>query len=357
MPTATTAGRLEAASSALEQQLRERLDRLTKPRGALGRLEHLAVQIGLRLGSTQPQLREPQVLVFAADHGLADEGVSAYPKAVTAQMLANYLGGGAAINVLVRQHGLALTLVDAGVQGFVAPAASAGDARPRLLSRRLGEGTRNARLEPAMSRLQRDAALAYGRAVAAACLDAGSNALLLGEMGIGNTASASLLLHRLSGWPLEACVGRGTGLDDAGLCRKTAVLAAASARCPAPLSPAGALAEFGGFEIAMLVGVLLEAASRPCVIVVDGFTVTVAALLAEALAPGAAAACVFSHRSAEGAHGRLLEHLGARPLLDLELRLGEGSGAALAWPLLQSSLALLAQMASFEAAGVSDRAD
>jgi nicotinate-nucleotide--dimethylbenzimidazole phosphoribosyltransferase len=351
MARAATVPQREAAVS-LEQRLRGRLDRLTKPRGSLGRLEELAVQVGVLLGSERPRLVEPQVLVFAADHGIADDAVSAYPKAVTGQMLRNYLGGGAAINVLVRQHGLALTLIDAGVQGFVPPPAA-----PHLVSRRIGDGTRNCRLGPAMTATQRDAALAAGREVAAACLDAGSNVLLLGEMGIGNTASAALMLQRLTGWPLEACVGRGTGVDDQGLRRKLAVLAEAAARVEGALSPRDVLSEFGGFEIAMLVGALLEASSRACVVVVDGFTVSVAALLADRLAPGVAARCVFSHLSAERAHARLLEHLGVGALLDLGLRLGEGSGAALAWPLLQSSLVLLEQMASFEAAGVSDRGD
>lgn len=344
------------ASAALESRLRGRLDRLTKPRGSLGQLEDLAVQVGVLLGSERPRLLEPQVLVFAADHGIADEGVSAYPKAVTAQMLRNYLDGGAAINVLVRQHGLALTLIDAGVQGFVA--APAGDAEsPRLWSRRIGDGTRNFRLEPAMTREQCDTALAAGRELAAARLDAGSNVLLLGEMGIGNTATAALLLHRLTDWPLEACVGRGTGVDDDGLRHKLGVLAAASRRRELALPASELLAEFGGFEIAMLVGAILEAATRSCVIVVDGFTVSVASLLAEQWLPGAAARCVYSHRSAERAHHRLLAHLGVQPLLDLGLRLGEGTGAALAWPLLQSSLVLLDQMASFATAGVSDRGD
>ncbi len=364
MSTGSSASRALPAT-ALEQRLRHRLDRLTKPQGALGALEDLAVRIGCLLGAEHPRLIAPHVLVFAADHGVADEGVSAYPKSVTAQMLQNYLHGGAAINVLVRQHHLALTLIDAGIErdsstGAASAAASTAAAAgslvaPRLLDRRIGPGTRNFRFEPAMSSVQRDAAVAAGREVAAACLDAGSNALLLGEMGIGNTASAALLLHRLTGWPLESCVGRGTGVDDAGLKHKLHVLASASARRSQALPPAELLAEFGGFELAMLVGAILEAAQRRCVIVVDGFAVSVGVLLAEQLAPGAAARCIFSHRSAERAHDRLLAHLGARPLLDLGLRLGEGSGAALAWPLLCSSLALLEQMASFESAGVSDR--
>ncbi len=377
MSTGASAVRAEPGAT-LDRRLRDRLDRLTKPQGALGALEDLAVHVGCLLGTEHPRLLDPQVLVFAADHGVADEGVSAYPKAVTAQMLQNYLRGGAAINVLVRQHGLGLTLIDAGVQRAGTPdgasrsAASesatdeATDATavadhvvvargPRLLSRRIGDGTRNFRHEAAMSPAQRDAAVAAGREIAAASLDVGSNALLLGEMGIGNTASAALLLHRLTGWSLETCVGRGTGVDDAGLEHKRGVLAAAAARRPQALPPLETLAEFGGFEIAMLVGVIVEAATRRCVIVVDGFAVSVAALLADRLEPGAAARCVYSHRSAERAHDRLLAHLGVRPLLDLGLRLGEGSGAALAWPLLRSSLALLEQMASFESAGVSDR--
>jgi len=349
---AATAARDLAAP--LAQRLRERLDRLTKPRGSLGMLEDLAVQIGTVLESEEPQLRDPQMLVFAADHGIADDGVSAYPKAVTAQMLVNYLRGGAAINVLARQHNLALSVVDAGVEGAAGLEGNAAGAAS-LLSRRIGDGTRNFRLEPAMSPRQCEAAIVAGRAIAAQRIEAGSNVLLLGEMGIGNTASAALLLHRLTDWPLEACVGRGTGVDDAGLQRKLARLAEAAARRPQPLATETLLAEFGGFEIAMLVGTMLEAAARPCLIVVDGLTVSVAALLAERIAPGVLPHCVFSHRSAERAHDRLLSQLGVRALLDLSLRLGEGTGAALAWPLLCASTALLAEMASFESAGVSDR--
>ena len=346
------------SEAGLEARLRQRMDRLTKPRGALGVLEGLSVQVGLLLGTEAPVLRAPQMLVFAADHGIAEAGVSAYPPEVTAQMLVNYVAGGAAINVLARQHGLALTVVDAGVRGdpMGGPEGTrAAGGGVSLLRHRLGEGTRDFRYQPAMTSGQCHAALLAGRGIVRACLERGGNVLLLGEMGIGNTASAAVLLHRLLGWPLQACVGRGTGLDDAGLAHKLRVLTEASARCPAPLEPLDTLAEFGGFEIAMLVGAILEAATRPCVIVIDGFTVSVAALLAAQLQPGVPGRCVFSHCSAERAHRQLLDHFGATPLLDLGMRLGEGSGAAMAYPLLQSSACLLVEMASFESAGVSGR--
>lgn len=343
---------------ALTRQLQQRIDSRTKPPGSLGALETLALRVGLALGSEVPVLREPRLLVFAADHGVAAAGASAFPPEVTVQMLRNYAAGGAAINVLARQHGIALTVVDAGVRRAGAGAAASTPAPAAgltLVERRIGDGTADFRHAPAMRAGQRDAALIAGRELAASCFRDGSNALLLGEMGIGNTASASLLLHRLTGWNLGDCVGRGSGLDDAGLERKRAMLAQASARCPGPLDPLDLLQQFGGFEIAMLVGVLLESARRPCIVVVDGFTVTVAVLLAARLAPGIVARCIYSHCSAEHAHRRLLGLLEASPLLDLGLRLGEGSGAALAWPLVESSVRLLADMASFESAAVSPR--
>jgi nicotinate-nucleotide--dimethylbenzimidazole phosphoribosyltransferase len=350
-----------AGEQALARLLQARVDSRTKPLGSLGALESLAVRLGLALGSATPRLRNPHLLVFAADHGIAAAGASAYPPEVTRQMLRNYAQGGAAINVLARQHGIALTVVDAGVRRAVpdvadaAGAASVTPAGARLLERRIGDGTQDFRFMPAMQAAQREAAILAGRELAAECLRSDANALLLGEMGIGNTASAALLLHRLTGWALADCVGRGSGLDDPGLERKRALLAAAASRCPAALGPLELLEQFGGFEIAMLVGALLEAASRPCVVVVDGFTVTVAVLLASRVDPRIGDRCVYSHCSAESAHRRLLDLLGARPLLDLGLRLGEGSGAALAWPLVESSARLLVDMASFESAAVSTR--
>jgi nicotinate-nucleotide--dimethylbenzimidazole phosphoribosyltransferase len=331
------------------ESLQRRLDTRTKPQGSLGQLESLAIRIGIALQSERPRFTQPRIIVFAADHGIAAEGVSAYPREVTAQMVANYLAGGAAINVLARQHGLALAVVDAGVAAPIEP-------MPGLSSIRIGNGTRNSLHEAAMTAEQRDAAIAAGRRLAADAVAEGSNALLLGEMGIGNTAAAALLLHRIIGWPLAQCVGRGTGLDDAGLAHKLRVLEAASARMPTPLSSLDMLQQFGGFELAMLTGAILECAQHRCLAVIDGFAVSVAALIANALDAKVVSHCVFSHCSAEKAHRALLQHLHVEPLLDLQMRLGEATGAALAWPLIEASARLMSDMASFESAGVSDRA-
>ena len=329
------------------QTLQRRLDTRTKPQGSLGALETLAMQLGSVLQTETPVLRAPALFVFAADHGIAADAVSAYPQSVTGQMLENYRNEGAAINVLSNQHGLDLTVIDAGV--------IPGNTRSGQPPSWIAPGTRNFRFEPAMSAEQCTRAIETGRTFATDAIARGSNALLLGEMGIGNTACAAMLLHRRTGWPLVDCVGRGTGLDDAALARKCQVLAEASARCPRVLSPFETLVEFGGFELAMLTGAMLEVARHRCIVVVDGFAVSVAALLATEMDARVRAHCIFSHCSAENGHRRLLEHLQAQPLLDLRLRLGEGSGAALAWPLIESAARLMTEMASFESAGVTDR--
>lgn len=338
--------------TALAQRLRHKLDRKTKPVGSLGRLEGLALQLGLVLGSENPELRAPQVLVCAGDHGLAAQGVSAYPSDVTWQMVENFLAGGAAVSVLARQHGLALTVVDCGVRHDFAP-------RPGLLVRKVAAGTADSSGGPAMTLGQCEQAIANGCAIVR---ELPGNVLLLGEMGIANTSAASLLLARLTDAELADCVGAGTGLDDAGVARKRAVLARVLRLHAGATSPLQALAAFGGFEIATLVGAVLQAAQERRVVVVDGFISSAAVLVAKALQPHVLQRCVFSHRSGECGHGLMLRHLGpdaatpARALLDLGLRLGEGSGAVLAWPLLQSACAILREMASFESAGVSDRA-
>jgi nicotinate-nucleotide--dimethylbenzimidazole phosphoribosyltransferase len=337
--------------AALAARLQHKIDRKTKPLGALGRLEALALQLGLILGSETPLLRDAQVLVCAGDHGLAARGVSAYPSDVTWQMVENFLAGGAAVSVLARQHGLALTVVDCGVRHDFAP-------RAGLLARKVAPGTADSSQGPAMTETQCAQAIANGREIVA---DLPGNAVLLGEMGIGNTSAASLLLARLGGHPLDECVGAGTGIDAAGMARKRAVLAEVLQRHAEAKQPLQALAAFGGFEIATLVGAVLQAAAERRVIVVDGFISSAAVLVAKALQPNVTQRCVFSHRSDESGHALMLRHLGpdganpARALLDLELRLGEGSGAVLAWPLLQSACAILAEMASFESAGVSDK--
>ncbi len=329
----------------LAQRLQQRLDRKTKPQGSLGRLESLALQIGLIQQTETPAWREPQLLVFAADHGLAARGVSAYPSDVTWQMVENFLAGGAAVSVLARQHGMALTVIDAGVKHRFAP-------RAGLLDRKIALGTADALEGPAMSEAQCTQAIEAGREVVR---QLPGNAVLLGEMGIGNTSSAALLLARLGNEELARCVGRGTGLDDAGLAHKLGVLHDVLQRHRAATSPLAAMAAMGGFEIAMLAGAALQAAAERRTIVVDGFIAGAGVLVATKLVPAVRGYCVLAHRSAEAGHARLIEQLGGEPLLDLGLRLGEGSGAALAWPLLDSALRVLNEMASFESAGVSER--
>ncbi len=327
----------------LAERLRTRIDGKTKPLGSLGQLEALMLRLGLILGSETPRLVEPQLVVFAGDHGLAAQGVSAYPSDVTWQMVENFLAGGAAVSVLARQHGLSLSVVDAGVAHDFAP-------RPGLINAKIAHGTADASQGQAMSQTQATQAIAAGQRLLGALP---GNALLLGEMGIGNTSAAALLLARLGGHAIEHCVGRGTGLDDAALTRKTAVLARVLALHEAAREPLQALAAFGGFEIAMMVGAVLQAAQERRVIVVDGFIASAAVLVAARLAPAVLERCVFAHRSQELGHALMLAELGAEPLLDLGLRLGEGSGAALAWPLLVSACDLLRDMASFASAGVS----
>ncbi len=335
------------ADAALAASLLQRIDRLTKPVGSLGRIEALALQIGLVQRSERPRLDSPQMLVFAADHGLAAQGVSAYPSDVTWQMVENFLAGGAAISVLAEQHSLALHVVDAGVRHVF-------EARPRLIVNKIGDGTADSSLGAAMTAEQCERAIGAGREIVAALP---GNVVLLGEMGIGNTSAAALLLARLAGHDIARCAGRGTGLDDAGLRRKLEVLGRVLALHESANAPLDALAAFGGFEIAMMVGAVLQAASLRRLIVVDGFITGAAVLVAAALAPAVLGYCVFAHRSSEAGHALLLDHLNATPLLDLGLRLGEGSGAALAWPLIDSAWRLLDRMASFDSAGVSQRSD
>ena len=332
----------------LTQALQHKLDNKTKPLGALGRLEQLALRLGQIQGTESPMLQAPQMLVCAGDHGLAAKGVSAYPSDVTWQMVENFLAGGAAVSVLARQHGLQLTVADCGVAREV-PAREAVPGAPRLVRCRVAAGTQDASVGPAMTEAQCAQALRNGMDIVRAMP---GNALLLGEMGIGNTSVASLLLARLAGVPLAECTGAGTGLDAAGIARKQAVLEQALAANAGATQPLEALAALGGFEVATLTGAVLQAAAERRVIVVDGFITCAAVLVAARLAPAVLQRCVFAHRSGERGHGHMLQALQAQPLLDLGLRLGEGSGAALAWPLLESACRVLREMASFQAAGV-----
>ncbi|MBR0566772.1 nicotinate-nucleotide--dimethylbenzimidazole phosphoribosyltransferase [Azoarcus sp. L1K30] len=338
---------INTPDQALAARLQQRIDAKTKPRGALGRLEALALQIGLVQQSDSPALQQPHIMVFAGDHGAARAGISAYPQDVTWQMVENFLAGGAAINVFSRQMGLGLTVIDAGVNHDFGK-------RPGLIDAKIGPGTANYLEQPAMTAAQCESALARGRELAHALAANGCNCVGFGEMGIGNTASASLLTHCLvPGGDLAHVTGRGTGLDDAGLARKRALLEQALGRGGRLTTPMPALIEYGGFEIAMMAGAMLGAAEKGMVLIIDGFIVTAALLVAHAMAPAVLPYCVFAHRSREPGHTLQLEHLGVEPLMELDLRLGEGTGAALAFPLVQAAVNFLDEMASFESAGVS----
>ncbi len=341
---------ISSPGNSLDAALLDKINNKTKPLGALGQLEQLALQIGRMQKTLTPALTSPQILVFAGDHGAAKAGVSAYPQDVTWQMVENFLAGGAAINVFAKHNGLGLRVIDAGV-------AHDFGARDGLVDAKVGPGTRNYIEEPAMSAHECAAALVKGAEIARKLADEGCNVLGFGEMGIGNTASASLITHTLTGALLEDCVGRGTGLDDAGLARKRDLLAQAVARAalPADADPMNVLAEFGGFEIVMMAGAMLGAAERGMTLLIDGFIVTSALLVASRIAPAIRDYCVFCHRSAEPGHLAQLAELHADPLIDLGLRLGEGTGAALAWPLVSAAVAFLNEMASFASAGVSEK--
>lgn len=330
-----------------DQQLREKIDQKTKPLGALGRLEQLAFQIGRIQQSLTPQLIRPHLVVFAASHGIAREGVSAYPAEVTHQMVLNFLNGGAAINVFTRQHGLELCLVDAGVDYDFEP-------HEKLLNAKVGYGTRSFLQAPAMTTAERDRCLASGRDVVRRIQKTGCNVIGFGEMGIGNTSSASALMSKLLALPLEDCVGKGTGLDEKQYHYKLRLLQQAlDFHESVGAEPLEALQTFGGFEMAMLCGAFLEAARLQMLILVDGFIASVAFLCAVLLDPSIQEYAVFCHQSNEKGHARLLTALGAEPVLNLGMRLGEGTGCAVAFPVLQSAVAFLNEMASFESANVS----
>jgi nicotinate-nucleotide--dimethylbenzimidazole phosphoribosyltransferase len=343
----------DISNPALTQALQLKLDQKTKPLGSLGQLESLGIRLGQILGTESPTLAQPQLVVFAGDHGLAARGVSAYPSDVTWQMVENFLAGGAAVSVLARQHGIQLTVVDCGVKQDFLQGLPPGASRPGLLVRKVSNGaggTADAFTQPAMTQAQCLEAIANGQAIVK---QLPGNALLLGEMGIGNTSAASLLLARLTGQNIAVCTGAGTGLDDAAVLRKTDVLREVLQRHASATQPLEAMAAFGGFEMATMLGAVMQAAHERRVVVVDGFIASAVVLVAHALQPLVLQRCVFAHRSGERGHALMLAHLQAQPLLDLGLRLGEGSGAALAWPLLQSACAVLREMASFAQAGVS----
>jgi nicotinate-nucleotide--dimethylbenzimidazole phosphoribosyltransferase len=325
---------------ALEDALRAKVNGLAKPLGSLGRLEDLAVRIGAIQGRLDPKIDRIRSYVFAGDHGLNAEGVSAYPSAVTQAMVATFLAGKATVNAFAKACDVEVMVVDAGVDVEFA-------SHPGLIDAKIRRGTRNAAVEPALTADEVAQALNWGVALADAAADAGVDALIPGEMGIGNTASAALILSRLGPAPLDACIGVGAGHDSEGLERKIQALARASARSAAD-RPLDVLAEFGGLEIAMMAGLILGAAARGRVIIVDGFISSAAALAAIRMAPGVKAYCVFAHVSAERGHALLLETIDAEPLLRLGMRLGEGSGAVLAAPLVRAAASMLSEIAGLD---------
>ncbi|HYF00221.1 MAG TPA: nicotinate-nucleotide--dimethylbenzimidazole phosphoribosyltransferase [Planctomycetota bacterium] len=325
-----------------------RLDAKTKPPRSLGRLEDLACAVAAIQGTDRPDVRKKAVVVMAADHGVAAAGVSAYPPEVTGQMVLNFAAGGAAICVLARQAGAEVVVVDMGCRAPVG--------HPGVLDRRIGPGTRDFTRGPAMSREEALRALEAGAAVAADLARRGVRLIGLGEMGIGNTTAASAMACAFLGAPAEAVTGRGTGVDDAGYARKLrAIERALEVNRPDPRDALDVLSKVGGFEIAGLAGVALGAAARRIPVLVDGLISTAAAFAAARLNPAPAACLLPSHGSVEIGHRKLLEALGTRPLLDLDLRLGEGTGAALAMTLVEAAVRILDEMATFESAGVSRR--
>ena len=334
-------------TTSLTDQLQHKIDFKTKPAGALGQLEEIALQLGLIQNTLSPKLEKPSLLVFAADHGIADEGVSPYPKEVTWQMAMNFCTGGAAVSVFCRQNGIALKVIDAGVD-FDFPAGSP------IIDAKIARGTKNMLNEPAMSLSECRLAMNRGAGYVRHEALAGCNTIAFGEMGIGNTSPSSLLMHRFMNLPVEQCTGKGAGMEGEKLDHKTAILKAVSEKYD-PQTPEETLATFGGLEIAMMTGAILEAKKLDMVILIDGFIATAATLTAIQFDAAVRDNCIFCHASEERGHRLMLKHLNAKPVLSLDMRLGEGSGAAVAYPVIKAAATFINEMASFEDAGVSNK--
>lgn len=332
----------------IREDLIRKIDLKTKPLHSLGQLERLALQIGEVQGTLTPELKEPTILVYAGDHGIADEGVSAYPKEVTFQMVMNFLSGGAAINVFTKQNGINIKIIDAGV-AFDFPAS------PLLINAKVGKGTKSFLRELAMTAEELERCFAFAEMHVDAIEARGCNIVGFGEMGIGNTSSASMLMSYLCRLPIEKCVGRGTGLDEEGLNAKLETLKKAQELHGDICDPKKVLQTFGGFEVAQMCGGMLAAYRRNMLIMVDGFIASSAFLAASKIEPRILKNAIFCHQSDEIGHKLMLEHLKAEPILDMSLRLGEGTGAAIAYPIIKSAVAFLNEMASFESAGVSNK--
>jgi nicotinate-nucleotide--dimethylbenzimidazole phosphoribosyltransferase len=348
VPVSASVSESDAVDKSLIVSLQQKIDNKTKPTGSLGVLESLAKQIGTVFQTLEPKITKPNIVVFAADHGIANHGVSAYPQDVTRQMVTNFLEGGAAINVFCKQNNIALTIVDAGVN-YDFPT------NVNLVSAKIGKGTQSFLHSPAMSQTELDLCFDKGAAIVNSIFETGSNCIGFGEMGIGNTSSASVLMSVLLELPIENCVGKGTGVVDEKLLQKQNILKKALENYSGSNDLQNKLAYFGGFEIMQMAGGMLQAKQNNMLILVDGFICSVAFLIAYKMNPSVKENTIFCHSSAEQGHRQLLDYLNVRPLLQLDLRLGEGTGCAVAFPIIQSAVCFLNEMASFESAGVNSR--
>jgi nicotinate-nucleotide--dimethylbenzimidazole phosphoribosyltransferase len=344
-----TLKKIQPVDVSMAARVQARLDQLAKPRGSLGRLEDLALAYAVAVGKERPDLRRKVLFIFCGDHGVVKEGVSAYPKEVTAQMVYNFLHGGAAISVLARELGIEVAVVDIGVDHEFIRA-------PGLISRKLKRGTANIARGAAMLRAEAVQGVQIGIELAQEKIDSGAHLLGVGEMGIGNSTVATAVLAALTSVPPETLTGYGTGIDRVVWQHKVSVVRQAlSVNQPDPNDPLGVLAGVGGLEIAGIAGVCLGGAACRVPVVIDGFIATAGAWVACALRPAVKEYLIFAHTSAERGHRRALEELGVRPLLDLELRLGEGTGAAIGMGLVQAAVRLLNEMATFAEAGVCEK--
>lgn len=349
MSLATLLGQIQDTNAVVAAETQQRLDRLTKPQGSLGRLEELAVQYCAITGDRKPAVPRAMVVTFAADHGVVEEGVSAYPQDVTAQMVLNFLRGGAGVNVLARHTDVEVRVVDIGVAHDFGPI-------PGLLHRKLMSGTRNMLQAPAMDRTTAEEAIRTGMELAADAVHQGIGLIGTGEMGIGNTTASAAIVSVLTGTTVEEVTGLGTGIDEHGLARKISVIERSlAARHPDPSDALDVLSKVGGLEIAGMAGVMLGSAAARVPVVLDGFIAGAAALIAVGLQPRCRQYMIASHRSVERGHRVLLDRLQLKPLFDLDLRLGEGTGACLGIGLVRAAVKILMEMATFDEAGVSGR--
>lgn len=332
---------IERPDENISDKLIDKINNLTKPKGSLGRLEELARQIGLIQQTLSPKLSHPVNVIYASDHGIANEGVSLSPKEVTRQVIYNFLNGGAGVCYLARQHGFEIKIVDGGVD-YDFPE------NPRIINRKIRKGTRNFLYEAAMTYEEMEKALEYGAEIVEQCFNEGCNIISFGEMGIGNTSASSMWMTCLTGIPLDKCVGAGSGLDKNGVNHKYNVLKKSLENYKGDGSTLDVMRYFGGYEMVMAVGGMLKAAELKMIILVDGFIMTNCVLAASRLYPDMLHYCIFGHCGDEAGHRRVLDSLNAKPLLDLGLRLGEGSGAICAYPIVDSAVRMINEMHTFE---------